>query len=365
MAALDYIGSKYSLTPVLFKCMEESMEKPFSSVTSFGDLLSGSGSMSKAAIDAGCPHVISNDALEFCKVSAAPLTRNGVDVIKLYKWLGVINKTLETLNDDIDYDTLPETFFITHHYSKEPNSENTETQRAYFTKSNGHRIDVVRQQIEILHKFKKINDREKDVLVYSLVRAANKVSNTSATYGAYLKEFKKSALETLDMKLIITDTEVPIKHDIYRQDVFELLKKIDTQMIQVVYIDPPYNHRRYDKNYHVLETIALYDSPELTGGTTGLRLHSDDDTHGKFCHKKQVKGAYENLFKLIKSPWLFVSYNHEGLLSQDEMESLLKQTRKNVTIFEVEHKRFKAKPVTKSNVVTEYLFAASEYKITD
>lgn len=34
-----------------------------------------------------------------------------------------------------------------------------------------------------------------------------------------------------------------------------------------LYLDPPYNARQYMSNYHVLETIALYDYPELKGKT--------------------------------------------------------------------------------------------------
>ena len=31
----------------------------------------------------------------------------------------------------------------------------------------------------------------------------------------------------------------------------------------IIYMDPPYNTRQYASNYHLLETMALYDNPIL------------------------------------------------------------------------------------------------------
>ena len=41
----------------------------------------------------------------------------------------------------------------------------------------------------------------------------------------------------------------------------------------ILYLDPPYNARQYIANYHLLETVARYDSPKIKG-LTGLRVNS-------------------------------------------------------------------------------------------
>jgi adenine-specific DNA-methyltransferase len=50
------------------------------------------------------------------------------------------------------------------------------------------------------------------------------------------------------------------KNKVYNSDINELIK---TTSHDVVYLDPPYNERQYSANYHVLETIAKYDNPQI------------------------------------------------------------------------------------------------------
>ena len=62
----------------------------------------------------------------------------------------------------------------------------------------------------------------------------------------------------------------------------------------ILYIDPPYNHRQYAPNYHLLETIAKYDNPKIKG-VTGLRDYSNQKS--AFCNPKS--GVIE-LEKIVK-----------------------------------------------------------------
>ena len=51
-------------------------------------------------------------------------------------------------------------------------------------------------------------------------------------------------------------------HKVYKEDSNELIKKIEGD---ILYLDPPYNQRQYSANYHLLNTIALYDNFEPKG----------------------------------------------------------------------------------------------------
>jgi adenine-specific DNA-methyltransferase len=67
------------------------------------------------------------------------------------------------------------------------------------------------------------------------------VANTASVYGAFLKKLKKSAQNIMNLKpveLFINDHE----HDIFNQDINTLIKNTSHD---VVYLDPPYNHRQY------------------------------------------------------------------------------------------------------------------------
>ena len=70
-------------------------------------------------------------------------------------------------------------------------------------------------------------------------------------------------------ELIINDQD----HHVFNEDINKLIKvKGD-----ILYLDPPYNQRQYATNYHILETIAKYDNPNIHG-KTGLR-----DYETKIC----------------------------------------------------------------------------------
>jgi len=68
-------------------------------------------------------------------------------------------------------------------------------------------------------------------------------------------------------ELIINDQE----HEVFNADINEVAKKVNGD---ILYLDPPYNHRQYATNYHLLETIAKYDNPEIHG-KTGLREYQN------------------------------------------------------------------------------------------
>ena len=94
-------------------------------------------------------------------------------------------------------------------------------------------------------------------------------------------------------------------HDVYNKDIADL---ISSTSHEVVYLDPPYNHRQYSGNYHILETIAKYDSPRIKG-KTGMRDCSTQKS--LYCSRDKVKEAYRDLITKIDAKYIFLSYNNE------------------------------------------------------
>jgi adenine-specific DNA-methyltransferase len=72
--------------------------------------------------------------------------------------------------------------------------------------------------------------------------------------------------------------------------------------IAAVYADPPYTRDHYSRFYHVLETMALGDAPEIStvkiGGRTALSrgLYRQDRHQSPFCIRSQAPSAFEELF---------------------------------------------------------------------
>lgn len=57
------------------------------------------------------------------------------------------------------------------------------------------------------------------------------------------------------------------KNEVYNSKIEDIIEDIDAD---ILYLDPPYTINQYSTQYHVLETIAKYDDPELKG-ITGAR----------------------------------------------------------------------------------------------
>lgn len=169
--------------------------------------------------------------------------------------------------------------FVFEHYSFGGAS-----QRQYFSAENGQKIDAIRTEIDKWLKSKKINEDDYYFLLASLLEAADKVANTASVYGAYLKHLKKSVEKPLELRPALYDIN-DNSHEVYNEDANELIKKIEGD---ILYLDPPYNAREYGANYHLLNTIALYDKFEPKG-KTGLRTMSVHGIAKKMRSKQLLK----------------------------------------------------------------------------
>jgi adenine-specific DNA-methyltransferase len=106
----------------------------------------------------------------------------------------------------------------------------------------------------------------------------------------------------------------------------------------IFYLDPPYNERQYAPNYHLLETIAKYDSPEIRG-VTGLRNY--DNQKSNFCNAKSGVKELSKIAKGADCKTLILSYNTEGIMPKEEIISTLENYGK-VELVEFEYPRFKS-----------------------
>ena len=105
----------------------------------------------------------------------------------------------------------------------------------------------------------------------------------------------------------------------------------------------------------MLETIAKYDNPEITG-VTGMRDYSEQKS--RYCRKNEAKTAFEDLIKNINAKYVLVSYNNEGLLSTDELTEIFKKYAKADTfkLFEYDYRRYKNKIPNHADGLKEQLY---------
>lgn len=188
------------------------------------------------------------------------------------------------------------------------------SQRQYFSDYNGKKIDTIRTEIQRLKESKEIDEELYCFLLSSLLISADRVANTASVYGAFLKTIKPLALK--EMHLCGADFEIGSgENEVFNEDSNKLIKKIKGD---ILYLDPPYNNRQYGANYHILNTIALYDD-FIPKGKTGRRPYNSS----LYSKKKYVNKSFEDLIKNANFRYIFLSYNDDGLMSGDDVRDIM------------------------------------------
>ncbi|MDE7175201.1 MAG: DNA adenine methylase [Helicobacter sp.] len=332
---MNYIGSKFKLSSFLQTSIESTLQKASAKPLKdsiFCDMFAGSAAVGRL-FKTQVKQIISNDKEYYSFV----LTQN---YIGNHQKLARVNELLRILNDTIQ--TPPQKGKIYTYYALGSGSG-----RQYFSDENAQRIDAVRSQIAQWKEEKFINDKEYYFLLASLLESADKVANTASVYGAFLKHLKKSALKCF----ILNPAEFECnenEHLVFNEDANTLITKIKGD---ILYLDPPYNAREYGANYHLLNTIALYDD-FIPKGKTGLREYEKS----AWCKKAKVADTLENLIKNAHFEWIFLSYNDEGLLSLEQIQDIFEKYGK-YSFTTQKHQRFKAdsKRIQKQDSTLEYL----------
>ncbi len=316
---MNYIGSKHKLSSFIFETVTKTCGKDISEKV-FCDLFAGTGIVGRN-FKPHVKHVIANDVEYYSYV----LNRNYIGNHIAFEYEEFIYE-LNSLKGKKG--------FIFQNYS-----EGGKADRNYFTSENGQKIDAVRLQIKNWKEASQITEDQYFFLLASLLESADKVANTASVYGAYLKHIKKSAAKTVVIQPAMTKRDLfseilPFqKNQIFQKDANQLIKKIEGD---ILYLDPPYNARQYGANYHLLNTIAKYDT-FVPRGKTGLRDYYKSD----WCRTGEVLKSFEELIEKAQFSHIFLSYNNEGLMSQKEVQAVMERFGK-YSLKTKKYQRFKA-----------------------
>ena len=223
--------------------------------------------------------------------------------------------------------------------------------RMYVTDSNALRIDFSRNTVEDWYKSGLISDLEYYYLVAGIVEGIPFVSNIAGTYGAFNKQWDIRSNKVFEVvKLPITTNGM--NNRCFNEDGVQLLTKISGD---ILYIDPPYNERQYLPNYHVLETAAKYDFPDLRG-VTGQRGY--EGQRSDFCSKSKVISAFEALIENANFKHIILSYNTDGIMSVSDIETIMKKhgIPSTFAIHYIPYRRFKSRSTaTRTDELKEML----------
>jgi adenine-specific DNA methylase len=139
---------------------------------------------------------------------------------------------------------------------------------------------------------------------------------------------------------------------IIKGDFMDCLKMLPDN-VKTVYADPPYTRDHYSRFYHVLETIALDDMPEISTVTIHGSTHVSNGIYRKdrhqspFCIKSKAPKAFENMFKIVSasnrnlllsySPYDESKSSHPRVVTISQLISLASEYFDNVDVVSAGH----------------------------
>lgn len=311
-----YLGNKYKLLPFITDVISSECDK----FESFADIFAGTGAVASAYTD---KKLITNDILYsnyLCHITWFSNEQFSIKKIKDY---------IEYFNSNIPY----EENYMTKNFAN-----------TYFSDKVCSKIGFIREYIENEFKEKKINNKERAMLITSLLYGLDKIANTCGHYDAYRQNVE--FIDNITLALPEPNTDLK-RNECFNFDANELAKQITSD---IVYIDPPYNSRQYSDAYHLVENIACWEKPNVFGVAKKM-----DRTllKSKYC-TNSAPSAFSELIQNLNAKYIVVSYNNMAKKGNDRSNARITdvqlletlKTKGSVKIFS---EQFKAFTTGKSN----------------
>jgi len=229
--------------------------------------------------------------------------------------------------------------FISQYFS--PAGGNASEGRMYFTPENAGRIDASREMLETWRKGRRLSEDDYYLLLAAIIEGADRVANTAGVYASYMKQWQPNARRAFQI-----DPLLPVKGSrqskAYLMDAAEAARAIGE--VDLVYIDPPYNSRQYVAYYHIPEILARgwFDSMPAIRGKVGLL--AGQEGRSQWSHGRRVQRLFSGLLADSAARYALVSFNSEGHLKPDVLESLLAKASADgkVSHFSQRYRRYRA-----------------------
>ena len=348
---IPYIGNKRKLLDLIHQAIKLTNIED----GTFVDLFSGSTVVSRFAKKLGF-RVLSNDWEPYSEQIAMGTVV--LNEIPKFENFGGSKEVFEILNNAI-----PVEDYVTKHLCPTDDQNlNHEKDRLFFMRKNGMKIDAMRELISKWVEEEKITEMEFSYLMASFMYSASYVSNTSGLFKGFHRgwggsngtaQYRICSDIILRPPLLFNNEKENIST---REDAGILVKKLSGILggiPDIIYLDPPYNQHPYGSNYHVLNSITLWDKPKfpekITRGTkSAIRL--DWRTERKSAYNSRLKAVQEfkTLIENISSKFILTSYSTEGNIPLEEMMKIL-GAKGSLNVVKREYVRYRVSPTRLSS----------------
>jgi len=348
---IPYIGNKRKLLPLIGRAIEAS---GIGAGDGFVDLFAGSGVVARYAKARGF-RVIANDwepyaeQINRCHVGCnAPPAYGALSYAETIARLNALRPLADWVtghlcpDDDERYDVARD--------------------RLFYMRKNGMRIDAIREEIARRAAADGLDEAQAACLIAPLLYQCCYTSNTSGLFKGFhagwggsngTALYRIGADLTLEPAIFLDNGQI---NEVTRLDA-QRFGAEHGRTYDFVYIDPPYNQHPYGSNYHVLNSIALWDKPALSpkisgrGDKSAIRRDWRSERRSPYNSARHAAAAFRALIDGLPARWIAISYSTDGNIPLIEMARACSD-RGAVTPFiqpykryRVSAQRFSAKPL--------------------
>jgi adenine-specific DNA-methyltransferase len=304
---IKYLGSKRTLLFWILQVVEQLTK--IESVKTVLDPFSGSARVAHALKSKGF-QIIAGDYAHYAYILAKALVESDAKVYSPEH----IKPILDHLN------SLPaEEGWFTEHYAHKAR---------FFQPFNAARIERIRKEIDVVSEG---DERLRAILLTSLMLAADKVDSTTGIQMAFLKQWSPRSYNPLHLEYppLLSGEGTALLGD-----AIDIVKEYE---VDLLYLDPPYNQHSYLANYHIWETLVLFDTPTCYGVA---QKRSDVQTRkSTFNSRRKAKEALRNVVYNSRAKVILLSFSNEGFHTEADLLEIARE-KGYVTVLRRPYKRY-------------------------
>jgi len=336
---ITYMGNKRKLLPHIYDVISHVQQQIHKNTgrdtISFADPFSGSGVVARLALASKhVSHIVANDIAHYAHICNLCYLRTPSDTDR---------ERIHTLIDQANAlpDPTEQEQWFTTHWAPANDNHILHGERCYFTRENALRIDAIRNFIDS----DTVPNHLKPYLLAPLLVQASIHNNTNGQFAAFYKDEDGigafGGKKAVDFKRITERIVIPYPVEsgcvadtcFYDNDntTVELTRKDALQwasdmaendeIIDLLYLDPPYNKHPYSIYYFLLDIIARWDKtiviPDSYRGQPKTWIRSP------FNSSVDAASALRSMIADTPARFVALSYYDAGILSVQEIDILM------------------------------------------
>ncbi|MFI3256759.1 MAG: DNA adenine methylase [Spirochaetales bacterium] len=353
---ITYLGNKRSLLRFIGEAIETVQSKLKKDRLSIFDAFSGSGIVSRF-FRKYASELIVNDLETYAYIINSCYLSNASD-----RNMSFLTDVFDDLQSHLHSCESHNTWtkgLMSVHYAPQDDTCIHPGERVFYTTRNAHYIDSAREYIDTLPQ------HIRHFFLAPLLAEASVHTNTSGVFKGFYKNSETGIGQFGGQKQhaltrIMQDIQIPFpvfsnfdcKTLILQGNANTVIDSIDE--VDIVYIDPPYNQHPYGSNYFMLNVIA---ENKITGRLSKVSGIDSEWNRSLYNKAREAFSALDDFIRRVKAKYVLLSFNSEGFLSYDDINTMLSRYG-NVVVKEIAYNTFRASRNlhNRNKHVLEYLY---------